>query len=645
MRVNTTAEKTASEVFTLLSKYDIITFDVFDTLITRCVLKPADVFLVVEAEAKQAGLLTKNFSINRYQAEQAAYEKYGESANFQHIYEILHDRFDYTKLQCDVLKSLELEAELNLATPRMAVRELVLNLLAVGKRIVLCSDMYLSSDIIRKILVQCGYPSDLELWVSNERGASKNSGSMWKQLFDCLPEDKKSIHVGDNEQADYRIIRQMGKDSLLIDSGLSLFETSELYGYLSQYIRNELGSSLLLGYLVNKACFNSPFHTFEPTEEITAIWCGGIFSCFMDFLVEHAGESQLLFVTREGYLLKPMYERYCQALEKEPIPSTIFYASRAAALAASVRTAEDIQTTMVSRYTGTLGHFLKSRLNYDLPAHTELCDLAVQFPDDSKRAMQLLKPYYTNIFDNSRIQREAYLAYISSIRLPGRELKVADIGCNGTIQYGLSQILEEKVSGIYMFLNERTLPEQIGCKCQGLRNPRSGVHPVFENQLFLEAAMQAPYGQLEKMVLKNGCAAPQCRSDAGFSEYIPIAQEAFCGFAEWVALWKKRTGDALKLDFELAEAIWICLLKFQYLPQELVDSFWLADDFSGNPIWKYDAVKQAWHGAVMEAPLVFNLQKVGTKISLKYRIKNYIKAHIPFFAYDWARKLWVKYIK
>lgn len=38
--------QTYKETLSILSQYDIITFDVFDTLITRCVIKPVDVFLL-----------------------------------------------------------------------------------------------------------------------------------------------------------------------------------------------------------------------------------------------------------------------------------------------------------------------------------------------------------------------------------------------------------------------------------------------------------------------------------------------------------------------------------------------------------------------------------------------------------------------
>lgn len=645
MKEKATEMESLAEIFRRLSDYDIVTFDVFDTLITRCVLRPVDVFSLVEAKAKKVGLTDGPFFTDRQEAEKIACEVYGDTVNFQQIYEILGSRFAYSDAQCEQLKTLEFQTELELAIPRITVQELLLQLLKAGKRIVLCSDMYLSSEQIRLLLVRCGYPGDLELWVSNEQGGTKSSGEMWQKLFDYLPQNQKIIHVGDHVQADHRNLLAIGKDTLLISSGLDLFRKSELYGYLSGYATDDIGNSLMLGYLVNKACFNSPFSDSRSSDDVVAIWCGGIFSCFMDALVNHRDDSQFLFVTREGFLLEPMYRQYCITLGVVPQPSTLCYASRAAALAASVHTVKDIEIVMESRFQGTMGKFLKSRLNFDVSGDPELFNTIISLPDDRKRAMQLLCRYQTAIIENSAAERAAYQAYLADIRMNGRPLTVVDIGCNGTIQYGLSRILLEKVSGMYMFLNERTLPERMGCCCMGLRNPREGEHPVYDNQLFLEAAMQVPYGQLQKFQLDNGRAVPKFYSDANYSAQITAAQEGFCGFVNWIGGWKKDTGNMLEFNFELAEAIWICLLKFRLLPEELVGGFWLADSFSGNTTWKYDAAQQVWHGSVMDVPLAFTLRKSCEKKSMKLRIKDYVKAHIPYFAYTWAQKIWHQFIK
>ena len=640
------AAMTAAEMEAKLLQYDIITFDVFDTLITRCVLHPADVFAVVEAQAKQQALLDRPFWKERQEAEEAAYETYGDGTNFSQIYEMLQTRFSYSKELCDRLMTMELAAELELTAPRTAMRDLLLRLRDGGKRIILCSDMYLSSDQIRQLLVRCGYPEDLEIWVSSEYNASKTTGELWKKLFAAIPQNTKVIHVGDNDCGDYRSLKQLGREAVRIQSGYGMFSESPLYDYLSSYEEEgNLGRSLVLGWLVNKACFNSPFRDRDSGEEITAVWGGASFASFMDFLMEQRDDSQLLFTTREGYLLKPLYEAYCEALGVEPQPGCLFYASRAATVAATVTSEKDVLDAMQRpEYHGTLGHFVKSRMNFELPEDAP-SDTPIELPAQQREAFRLLKPYLPQIYETSLAQKQAYETYVESLRQDNRALTVVDVGYNGTIQWALSKVLGEKVGGLYMFLNDGAPPTRLGCPAKGIANPRADLHPLYDNLLFLEAVMQVPYGQLRKMTLVNGEVQPLFNEDANFSQYIPVAQAQFTRFVQWIGHWKGQLGAALTLDFSLAEAIWVCLLKFRYLPKELLDSFWLADDFCGFPVWKYDDETQMWKSAKKETPLDFALMKSGEHLSPKQKLKNFVKKHIPYFAYDWACRIWMQHIK
>ena len=646
MGINTTAAMTAAELEAKLSQYDIITFDVFDTLITRSVLHPVDVFSVVEAQAKRQSLLNRAFAQERQAAEQAAYEAYGDGANFSQIYEMLEKRFSYGQDLCGKLMDMELAAEQEVAAPRTPMRELFLRLKNAGKRIVLCSDMYLGSDQIRQLLVRCGYPEDLEIWVSSEHNATKTTGRLWKQLFAALPQDARSIHVGDNDCGDYRSLKQLGREAVRIQSGYAMFTGSPLYDYLSRYDQEgELGRSLVLGWLVNRACFNSPFRETGSGEDITAVWGGAAFASFMDFLVAHRDDSQLLFTTREGYLLKPLYEAYCKALGVEPQPGCLFYASRAATVAATVTSEKDVQEAMQRpEYRGTLGHFVKSRMNFQLPEDAP-SDAPIELPAQQREVLRMLKPYLPQIYETSLAQKQAYETYVQSICQDDRALTVVDVGYNGTIQWALSKVLGEKVGGLYMFLNDGAPPTKLGCPTQGIANPRAELHPLYDNLLFLEAVMQVPYGQLRKMTLVNGEVQPLFNEDANFSQYIPVAQAQFTRFVQWMGYWKGQLGSAMDLDFSLAEAIWVCLLKFRYLPKELLDSFWLADDFCGYPVWKYDDETQMWKSAQKETPLDFALMRSGEHLSAKQKLKNFVKKHIPYFAYDWACRIWMRHIK
>ena len=56
---------------------------------------------------------------------------------------------------------------------------------AQGKRIILCSDMYLPSPVIRDLLRSCGYDGDDPLYVSCEQAASKHLGTLFGRITEA----------------------------------------------------------------------------------------------------------------------------------------------------------------------------------------------------------------------------------------------------------------------------------------------------------------------------------------------------------------------------------------------------------------------------------------------------------------------------
>lgn len=61
------------DIFSKVKNYDIISFDIFDTLIFRKVEKPIDIFRIIEEET---GIL--NFAVKRQEAERKARKKSGK---------------------------------------------------------------------------------------------------------------------------------------------------------------------------------------------------------------------------------------------------------------------------------------------------------------------------------------------------------------------------------------------------------------------------------------------------------------------------------------------------------------------------------------------------------------------------------------
>ena len=121
-------------LFEQLKKYDIITFDVFDTLITRCVLRPIDIFVLVEEKWNHGKTVKLKFAELRVQAEQNAYQEYGACANLEQIYSILVRDNTISLEDAERLKQLEVQMELDATIPRKDMLVLFEQLQSVEKK-------------------------------------------------------------------------------------------------------------------------------------------------------------------------------------------------------------------------------------------------------------------------------------------------------------------------------------------------------------------------------------------------------------------------------------------------------------------------------------------------------------------------------
>lgn len=178
-------------------EYDVISFDVFDTLIIRDLSKPSDLFLY------EYGFMGKCLRIF---AEMLARKK-------KHNGEVTLDDI-YKYLPFDIKRELDFEKKICRANPLLFD---FYNRIKDSKKIVAISDMYLSSETISAILKDAGYDIDI-IYVSCDKGCNKETG----KLFDKFIEDNnvnksKIIHIGDSLKSDYEGAKKAGIDSFLIE--------------------------------------------------------------------------------------------------------------------------------------------------------------------------------------------------------------------------------------------------------------------------------------------------------------------------------------------------------------------------------------------------------------------------------------------
>ena len=150
-----------------LKDYEIISFDIFDTLIVRYVEKPIDIFAIIEDKAENA----KNFQVNRINAEIHARKKYAREIKLDDIYAELTDIYDDNLIKR--LKSMEIALESDFCIKREDVYNFFQTCQNNHKRIIITSDMYLPKEVIEDILNKNDILNYEHLYLSSEVGEQK----------------------------------------------------------------------------------------------------------------------------------------------------------------------------------------------------------------------------------------------------------------------------------------------------------------------------------------------------------------------------------------------------------------------------------------------------------------------------------------
>ena len=294
----------------------VISFDVFDTIINRPFVKTDETFDYLEKEYKADG-----FVIARKQAEINARNELHKEVNIDEIYEYIDNTYKS-------LKEKEIETEISFCHRNTIISPLYEKAKEEGKRVIATSDMYLPKEVVSRILNDSGYEID-EIYVSCEYNKTKGSGKLFDLVYEKEGIDAEDmIHFGDNYISDYSEARNSGtiayQTPKIVDMALS---DEDNKAYLDYYhIHDNLSSSIFISsiseYIVDN---NDPFYT-----RLGYILGGPLVYSYLNFLCNDAKEKnidELLFVSRDGFCLKEIYDRYFYDTYK--IFSAYVYLSRA----------------------------------------------------------------------------------------------------------------------------------------------------------------------------------------------------------------------------------------------------------------------------------------------------------------------------
>lgn len=302
---NQSFRKSPDELVIELEKYDVISFDVFDTLILRRVQKPTDVFRILELENSIMGFAEKRIEVEK-ELRSRKYE-----ITLDDIYEELEKKLGISKERYKE-KEIEIEKKICFANPYFI--PVVKKLNELGKKLIVTSDMYLAEEVIKEILKKAGYDGISSVFISNVYNKKKNDGS-FQRYITGLFDGEKIVHIGDDWQSDIDKSRSVGWDAIYY---------ANVAHYGNGYRRNFDNS---IDISIYNSLVNTKMHAtsneYSPLYELGYIYGGLLAKGYVDYLndlVTKERIDKLLFVARDGYILNQIEKKYHPEISCEYIP-------------------------------------------------------------------------------------------------------------------------------------------------------------------------------------------------------------------------------------------------------------------------------------------------------------------------------------
>ena len=329
-----------NELWKLKKKiYDskIISFDVFDTLVLRNFWQPTDLFEILNYRVNELIEIKDFFDFKqiRIEAEKEARKKYKREITIDEIYEVISNQIPFLQKFINEIKNIEIEYEIKFSQKRCIAYELFSYAVFLKKQIYITSDMYLSEQVILKILNKNDYHSnDIDaIFVSSKTKKSKSDNQVWDYIINNKDVKTKDIlHIGDNYHDDFLKPKNRKVNSYWLPKttdifvGKTKYHSSLFFRYLnsnssisntSSWINN-FGIKTFFSLVANKF-YDNPFRVtninsdFENNPYLFGYFALGLFMISVTkWLIEIQKEKRyeiFNFNLRDGYLFKIFFDK------------------------------------------------------------------------------------------------------------------------------------------------------------------------------------------------------------------------------------------------------------------------------------------------------------------------------------------------
>lgn len=423
-----------NQLWDQLTDVDVVSFDVFNTLLKQNTPANADIFtLVATIWEQQHGTCLTNFKSLRQTAEKHARSKYAQQLTLTKIY-------DFLTVPSEVMQ-LEIQLRFELQQANAPLQDLYNALKQLGKRIVVIADTMLDAQTVVSMLAQAGYTGYEKLYVTQTDGRPSKDTILFKtMLTELAVAPNQVLHVGDDWQRDYLASRGaeiacFRLPKITLNSHQPLITNDVLLQTVQLFSNNMLAK-----------------YEFDGYQEFGYSVFGPVILGFSQWLARNvARDTKIFFFARDGFILQEAYQK----LYPEQTTSYLYVSRRAlqVPLLREIQPIADVLAQINLPREFTMYQFLKA--------------CGVQNADDTKQDLtkyttapifhpqleHIYQKYSCEITHNAQIEFEYLKQYLQAMGFNG-QVAVVDIGWHGNKQQALQKFCQlagipVEISGYY----------------------------------------------------------------------------------------------------------------------------------------------------------------------------------------------------
>ena len=447
----------------ITNKIKFVSFDIFDTLITRKTATPTGIFdnisnlLLDLTQIEIPFEVSSNFTEIRIKSEKKARRlSVNEEINLDEIYNVIENEYFLKHKVIEIIKNIEIDQEIDMLYSIEETRSIIEQLRKEGIKILFVSDMYLPHAIINTILKKNGLIQEEDnLFVSSCLRKTKHTGTLYSHILNELKIKKcEIIHIGDNYHSDYKVPNRMGIKSFYFNPvKLNYFERDLFlrksdYNYLNNHIENTIGMSK-----ITRNSYHSSNNKEKFLYETGCSFIGPIYLNFVIWVLKKAESDKigsLYFLSRDGKIFWEIAKIISEKMGIN-IKLKYLYSSRRAFSFPLINSLNEQNLDILFKKLDkiTINHIIQ-RLGIETDTiESEFGMLKIPFDKDlNTREISEIKEKIRNskkiIHDleicNKR-KNELLFDYIKQEGFLDQKSALVDVGWTGTIQDGIFNLL------------------------------------------------------------------------------------------------------------------------------------------------------------------------------------------------------------